>query len=149
MPEQSYNRPRLTGLTPRQAMAVAGIRRDGEGRFSIDPIVYNIDPYASWYDFSAIDFRGPMKLTGPAKTRSGFFAYRTKNRDQLIRKLAYYGNLCRYCRTPLIEGVNLVWDHAIPVSRGGKNMLANLLPSCVHCNSRKRAKTFFEFLRLV
>jgi 5-methylcytosine-specific restriction endonuclease McrA len=79
MPEQSYNRPRLTGLTPRQAMAVAGIRRDGEGRFSIDPIVYNI----------------------------------------------------------------------IPVSRGGKNMLANLLPSCVHCNSRKRAKTFFEFLRLV
>jgi hypothetical protein len=50
---------------------------------------------------------------------------------------------CLYCRT---HGVPLVLDHALPVSRGGSNHPANLLPACERCNTSKGAKTFAEYM---
>jgi 5-methylcytosine-specific restriction endonuclease McrA len=67
-------------------------------------------------------------------------------RTLLAEKLAYYGGKCRYCGIFLVQGENLSWDHAIPVSRGGIDMLSNLLPCCRKCNRAKFTKTFFEFL---
>jgi 5-methylcytosine-specific restriction endonuclease McrA len=62
----------------------------------------------------------------------------------LEQKLAYYGNRCRYCRI-VLEG-DVTFDHAIPLSRGGSNWTANLLPACRSCNSSKNIKTFAEFI---
>lgn len=47
---------------------------------------------------------------------------------------------CWYCYKPA-GGV----DHQIPVSRGGSDDYANLVPCCLECNSRKGAKTVEEF----
>lgn len=40
---------------------------------------------------------------------------------------------CVYC-----GGKQESRDHVIPVSRGGSNTLANLVPCCDHCNTMKR-----------
>ena len=44
---------------------------------------------------------------------------------------------CLYCRT---DDKELVMDHFIPVSAGGRTEAGNLLPCCQSCNSRKGAK---------
>lgn len=37
-------------------------------------------------------------------------------------------------------------DHVLPVAKGGSDDIANLVPSCHACNSKKRAKTALVFL---
>lgn len=52
--------------------------------------------------------------------------------DQLLARLAYFGNRCWMCGA---EANSL--DHVKPLSKGGAHMLCNLRPACVPCNSRK------------
>lgn len=40
---------------------------------------------------------------------------------------------------------DITLDHAIPVSRGGRHSVGNLIPLCRTCNSRKSAKLWVEF----
>lgn len=51
---------------------------------------------------------------------------------ELIRA---YGSKCAYCGT-------VVWtpfmEHILPVSRGGGTTMANVVPACCRCNTRKR-----------
>ena len=56
---------------------------------------------------------------------------------QLSNRMAYYGNRCWMCKGPF-EHV----DHVKPISKGGTHMLANLRPSCGHCNNVKHAQWF-------
>lgn len=51
---------------------------------------------------------------------------------------------CVYCG----EVTELVPDHAVPLSRGGDNLIGNILPSCVRCNRQKGSKTYEEFVLL-
>lgn len=62
---------------------------------------------------------------------------------QLKDRIDYYGRRCAYCQGPFEE-----IDHAIPLSRGGSNWPANLMPSCLSCNRRKFMKTIWEYLSL-
>ena len=39
-------------------------------------------------------------------------------------------------------------DHKIPLSRGGNNLYENLGIVCRQCNSKKRSKTFEEYLEV-
>ena len=55
------------------------------------------------------------------------------------RLLAKYGG-CAYCDTAVVEGLNLHWDHVLPLTLGGANHLSNVVPSCVPCNLRKGSK---------
>lgn len=48
-----------------------------------------------------------------------------------------YGNICLCCG----ESKTLVPDHVIPLVKGGMNVIANIQPLCVSCNSRKKDKT--------
>jgi 5-methylcytosine-specific restriction endonuclease McrA len=59
--------------------------------------------------------------------------------QRLIKK---YKGRCAYCNelSPSIEA-----DHRIPLSRGGRNTIANIVPACRRCNRRKRTKTDTEF----
>ncbi len=47
------------------------------------------------------------------------------------------GNACAICKR---ADVKLCKDHIIPVSRGGKNVFANIQPLCRPCNSWKGAR---------
>lgn len=55
--------------------------------------------------------------------------------DQLMDRLAYWGNRCWMCG----DEANAV-DHVIPLARGGPHCLANLRPACGPCNSSKGTK---------
>jgi len=52
-----------------------------------------------------------------------------------------FGNRCAYCGRPGPVTV----DHRVPLSRGGRNVIANILPACKSCNSKKHDKTELEF----
>jgi len=55
-----------------------------------------------------------------------------------------YGGSCVYCGVLVAGG--LEWDHETPIARGGKHMLANLVPSCVWCNRSKSSKALSVWL---
>lgn len=61
-----------------------------------------------------------------------------------LRELAIemHGDRCFYCRD---EEAPLAVDHVHPVSRGGSNHRANLVPACRACNSSKGNKTWEEW----
>jgi 5-methylcytosine-specific restriction endonuclease McrA len=56
-----------------------------------------------------------------------------------------YRDCCAYCGHP---GA-LTQDHIIPIVRGGRHAIGNLLPACRSCNSRKRHRLIVEWRRAV
>lgn len=54
-----------------------------------------------------------------------------------------FGHRCAYC---LRQDGRLTQDHMIPLSRGGKHCVANIVPACRSCNPRKGASTPLEWL---
>lgn len=57
------------------------------------------------------------------------------------RLVARYRNRCAYCgrARPLEQ------DHVIPLSRGGRHSIGNLLPACASCNRSKQALLLVEW----
>lgn len=55
--------------------------------------------------------------------------------------LTQYDEVCAYCGA---QGP-LTADHRIPLSRGGRNVIENIIPACKSCNSRKHTMTEAEF----
>jgi len=58
--------------------------------------------------------------------------------------------LCVYCGTRLTMATgkpnSFHADHVLSVKKGGSDDIANLIPSCATCNSKKGAKTVIEHL---
>jgi 5-methylcytosine-specific restriction endonuclease McrA len=52
-----------------------------------------------------------------------------------------YDNCCAYCGT----SGKLTQDHIIPIVRGGRHAIGNLLPACGACNSSKGSKLLVEW----
>lgn len=92
-------------------------------------------------------------------------SYRKNNRDKIneadrIRKkikredkkyfsekdwhdvLERYGWRCYYCR---VELNNPEQDHKLPITRGGRATVDNIVPSCHPCNCRKNDRTVDEY----
>lgn len=57
------------------------------------------------------------------------------------RLCARYGHSCAYCG----EHRTLTQDHVIPIVRGGRHAIGNLLPACRSCNSSKRTRLLIEW----
>ncbi len=72
----------------------------------------------------------------------GVFTY-----EEWQAKLNEYNNCCAYCHKPLGDKATI--DHIIPIIKGGANDIENLVPCCMPCNSKKRAKTVDEFLAIM
>lgn len=62
--------------------------------------------------------------------------------QQIESRFAFHGNRCVYCGSSDAE---LVVEHQIPLSRGGTNYPANIVPACRSCNSKKHSMTPKEF----
>ncbi|WP_415940410.1 HNH endonuclease [Streptomyces sp. 039-1] len=77
--------------------------------------------------------------------RSAAFG-RSPRRDQPttgVRKaelFARWGGRCCYCDRPA-EHV----DHVTPISKGGRDVLANVVPSCAPCNLDKSDRSLAEW----
>lgn len=58
------------------------------------------------------------------------------------RLVARYGGRCAYCdRKP----ETLHRDHVVPLSRGGRHSIGNLLPACPPCNMSKHTAFLVEW----
>jgi 5-methylcytosine-specific restriction endonuclease McrA len=53
------------------------------------------------------------------------------------------GKRCAYCDLEMTEQPDP--DHVVPLSRGGHNDIANILPCCHRCNSDKNDMTLGEW----
>jgi 5-methylcytosine-specific restriction endonuclease McrA len=61
---------------------------------------------------------------------NGKFSFSKKDVDKLL------SSSCAYCGAT----GKMSMDHILPVSKGGRNSIGNLLPCCRACNSQKHAK---------
>ena len=52
--------------------------------------------------------------------------------------------MCWYCRVPLTLK-EATKDHLTPLSRGGQDLISNIVPACIECNRLKGAHTEEEF----
>lgn len=59
--------------------------------------------------------------------------------------LDWYGGRCVYCGDDKLIEI----DHRIPLTRGGSNLIENIVPACRRCNRRKNDKTEEEFRELL
>lgn len=59
--------------------------------------------------------------------------------DKEVKKL--YSSNCIHCGTTK----NITMDHLIPVSRGGRHSIGNLVPMCRSCNSKKGKRLYAEW----
>jgi HNH endonuclease len=57
------------------------------------------------------------------------------------RLLNRYDGRCAYCRMARATDQ----DHVIPLSRGGRHMIGNILPACRNCNAQKQARLPIEW----
>lgn len=62
--------------------------------------------------------------------------------DRLIRR---FDNRCAYCECSL-DGCFTI-DHVVPISKGGRHTIGNLVPACRSCNSSKRDLLLFDWLQ--
>ncbi|MEW5734749.1 MAG: HNH endonuclease signature motif containing protein [Thermodesulfobacteriota bacterium] len=53
---------------------------------------------------------------------------------------------CHYCGQVFAPG-DLTMDHVVPLSRGGKSVKENLMPSCKECNTRKKLDLLMEMAK--
>ena len=60
------------------------------------------------------------------------------------RMVARYRGCCAYCGE-FVEG--LTQDHIIPLARGGRHSIGNLIPACGSCNSSKNARLIVEWTK--
>lgn len=70
---------------------------------------------------------------GEAERRATAYGVWLRNLDRFV---------CSYCGSdvPQLIGMRNV-DHVMPLARGGRHRVENLVPACRRCNSMKRART--------
>ena len=153
MPEQSYSIATLAGLTPRQAWASFISRHENPSDFPLIDSSFRhpwMLPKEDFEKVSAIRFTtayGDYERT----VRQEFDAFKRSHRVELKERLISFGNVCFYCKCGFtFDRVNPLrvrtWDHVVPICRGGKNEIENLVPCCLHCNMKKHTKTKEEFM---
>lgn len=96
----------------------AGIKKQGSGRYH-------------YYSFI---------MNRVNKLRSGEINMSSITRE-LKKQIASVDNACEYCGS----NENLSWDHLIPQSKGGPDIVDNLVLCCRSCNSSKGCKGLFEW----
>jgi 5-methylcytosine-specific restriction endonuclease McrA len=60
---------------------------------------------------------------------------------QWLEIVAQFNGVCAYCGSPH----NLTMDHVVPISKGGKTTIDNVIPACSSCNSSKQARDIIEW----
>lgn len=66
------------------------------------------------------------------------FIVSAKDWHRLVER---YRGCCAYCG----RSGRMTMDHVVPLSRGGRHSIGNLLPACRTCNSSKRQRLLVEW----
>lgn len=65
--------------------------------------------------------------------------------SDISKLLARYNYSCAYCPVRFSNIADLEMEHVMPRSRGGKNSISNIVPSCYDCNREKSYRTAIEY----
>ena len=101
-----------------------------------DDIVYTDDLCAFWHAACVQSAPLPRRLTTVWKRR---IAQHVKWREKRLRE---QNGVCFYC---LCKPRKTTLDHQTPLSRGGRDIFANVVAACYPCNQRKGSMTTDEF----
>ena len=82
-----------------------------------------------------------LPVEAPSETEADYYNVR-ENRRKIFERDKY---ICHYCQK-LLTLLTVTLDHVVAVSEGGNNSEANLVTSCLPCNSRKNRKAVGDFL---
>jgi 5-methylcytosine-specific restriction endonuclease McrA len=63
----------------------------------------------------------------------------------ISKLLARHNYKCFYCPERFSNITELEMEHVMPRSRGGKNSISNIVPSCYDCNRQKSYRTVMEY----
>lgn len=77
------------------------------------------------------------ELSHKRRAREAGVGHETYSRSEI---LARWGHLCCYCDAPAEH-----LDHVQPISKGGDDKAANIVPACAPCNLSKGALTLAEW----
>jgi hypothetical protein len=113
--------------------------------------IRRVDGLAAWCFQCNCDAVSEHNATNPdRKLMRREYALRRRNNvrasrfkvtvHDLRRLVARYGGLCAYCPNPWKQ-----FDHVVPVSRGGRHSIGNLVPACVRCNTSKNDALVMEW----
>ncbi|WP_052077526.1 HNH endonuclease [Rhodococcoides fascians] len=94
----------------------------------------------------AADYAKRRPLVGQASRRkrkarlseAGIFEVTGTDWERLVRQ---HRGCCFYCG----EAGPMTMDHLLPICRGGRHSIGNLIPACATCNSSKRHRTVMEW----
>jgi 5-methylcytosine-specific restriction endonuclease McrA len=114
-------------------------RERGRKRYAANPQAHH-DYMKKWRASNPERARAYVRLSGHRRrAAAGGEFIRVEDWEALLRK---HDRRCAYCG---VHAASIEADHRTPLSRGGKNTIANILPACRRCNRRKRTKTEAEF----
>ena len=94
-------------------------------------------------DWASRNKRAVADTSAKRRARKRANDCRTVTKRDWTRLCARYGDRCAYCASVK----SLTQDHIIPIVRGGRHAIGNLLPACRSCNSRKRHRLLIESVR--
>lgn len=82
------------------------------------------------------DRKGDRHRLSQARKKARFAnAESTLTDEQWRRVLEHFDYRCAYCDKDIRDFYTM--DHVVPFSKGGENIISNVVPCCVSCNSRK------------
>lgn len=98
---------------------------------------------------SAYQAANPEVVALTRSRRRAAEAFKITRRDHR-RLIARFNNSCAYCGVELAEWGrsrpnSLQWDHVLPISKGGRDSVGNILPVCRSCNIGKHGSFLFEW----
>lgn len=122
---------------------LAGFDCDGAG------IVLGLADGSTRAIMTAMEVKGIIQ-NGCVIARKGTFPAECRDMDVSLNEWTELRSLvfardaytCQYCGQ---QGGKLECDHVIPVNRGGKSILENLVTACFSCNRSKGTKTLEEW----
>jgi hypothetical protein len=77
------------------------------------------------------------------RLKNGRGATRTLEANKIWEDIkAVYHFKCAYCG---VKDDNLTKDHIIPISKGGRDSMYNIVPACGSCNSKKNARLLLDW----
>lgn len=93
---------------------------------------------AEWRIKNRLKWNGYRSTRRMREKENGIFFITAKEYRKLERDSCFY---CGSYENPTI-------DHVVPIVRGGKHSIGNIVVACKSCNSQKNAKTITEWRKL-
>lgn len=141
--EEERNKIRARARKRVSRPEIKAARKEYIHQYNIETRIAHVQAVNRWrkknperFRITAANYRNNHRAR--KKNAPGIFRY-----IEWLEKCEFHGWKCFYCAATLNKKT-VTMDHRKPISKGGSNWLANLVPACKSCNSRKQANLEFK-----